>query len=572
MPSLAVIAIAALVVALSGAVALLAHRGRRRPRAGVPAPGSEGTAPPGTPAALPRPPAAPFPVDAPFPADPTGPADAMTPGGVVNIARRSLVLLGRQLALVDSLERDELDPDTLETLYRLDHLATRMRRYAESLLVLAGEDVGRQARAPMPLSDVVRTATSGIEQYARIDVVCDEPREPDEEPAVHAHRALPLAHLLAELLENATAASDPATRVRVTTRRTGDGVRLTVSDEGLGMTDSEIDTAVAIVRRPGGEHAAGSTQLGLHVVGRLAHRLGASVGIRRGETGGLAVDVHVPAEVLMSGPAEDPGGAEAPPAPAAPVVPAGAPVALPVRPQLPRRRDIRRPAPAEPSDGGLAASAMPGFGPGAEPTAWIPFATSPVTGSPAVPPPAASPPVPAPVAPTVAAALAPVLSPVLSPAADILPAGRERRSRRWGSEAAPAARAVAAVLPPRARDLGGDLGRRSAVASEALSELSMLSSYRPEAAPTGASPLQPRRPAEVPPPVPPPILAPAPRDPAAVGGLLAGFAAGARRGRAGHDAAGVGPVPTPVPTPVPPTAPTAAAAGWRARPTIEEGP
>jgi hypothetical protein len=564
-PSPALVATAVLVVALAGVVAALLVR--RYGRSDGPGGGAAARPVPAitSPVSPAGPPAT--------PADPPAPA----PGGVVNIARRSLVLLGRQLALVDSLERDELDPDTLETLYRLDHLATRMRRYAESLLVLVGEDVGRHARAPMPLSDVVRTATSGIEQYPRIAVV---PDEPDDEPVVLAHRALPLAHLLAELLENATAASDPATRVRVTTGRTGAGVRVSVSDDGLGMTDDEIEAATAVVRRPGGEHAAGSTQLGLHVVGRLARRLGATVEIRRGEAAGVVVDVHVPADVLVADPvAEPPVDAPGPGAAAAagvtgtsPAGVAGPPAALPVRAALPRRRDVRRSAAAGLSPAGASRSGLPatdvliarvappdgaGVSPPPEPTAWIP-GPAPVTPS------------PTPFAGTPFA---------LSPTADILPAGRERRPRRWGGEPAPTARATAAVPPPRARDLRGDLGRRSALASEALSELSMLSSYRPETTPGGAAPLQQRRPAEVPPPVPPPILAPAPRDPAAVGGLLAGFAAGARRGRVRPGGApvpdgpaGVGDLVGPDHRDAAAPVPTPAGSGWRARPTTEEGP
>jgi signal transduction histidine kinase len=459
-------------------------------------------------------------------------APAANSGDVATIARRTLVLLGRQLAVVDSLERDELDPDTLRTLYRLDHLATRMRRYAESLLVLVGEDVGRQARAPMPLSDVVRTATSGIEQYPRIDVTIGEP---DAEPLLAAHRALPAAHLLAELLDNAAAASDPQTPVRVTAGRTADGVRVTVADAGIGMTDDEIAAALAVVRDPGGERAAGSARLGLHVVGRLARRLGAEVRIAPGDPAGIVVDVDLPADVLVPDeappPAPEPVAAEpvAEPVAAEPVAAVRvAPVAtaaraggrspaarppLPVRPPLPRRRDLRVVAPA------------PAAEPAAATTGWVPFASA--------------------------------------PAADILPAGRDRRPRRWGPDPAPSPRAAVVAATPPPGEPAEDLGRRSALASEALSELSMLSSYRPQSAP-GGPPLQHRQPAEVPPPVPPPILAPVPRDPAAAGGLLAGFAAGARRGRAEESRAANAPVPAPIPASAPD------ASGWRIRPTTEE--
>ena len=115
----------------------------------------------------------------------------------VNVARRDQVLLNRQLSFIDSLERAEEDPSTLANLFRLDHLATRMRRNAESLLVLAGIDSGRRLRDAMPLSDVVRTASSEIEQYDRVEL------DLQVDPHMHGFNALGAAHMLAELLENA---------------------------------------------------------------------------------------------------------------------------------------------------------------------------------------------------------------------------------------------------------------------------------------------------------------------------------------------------------------------------------
>src|SRR5450759_2111107 len=121
----------------------------------------------------------------------------------VNVARRDQVLLNRQLSFIDALERSEEDPKVLADLFRLDHLATRMRRNAESLLVLAGIDTGRRVRDAMPLSDVVRTASSEIEQYERVEL------ELAVDPQMHGFNALGAAHLLAELFENATDFSEP---------------------------------------------------------------------------------------------------------------------------------------------------------------------------------------------------------------------------------------------------------------------------------------------------------------------------------------------------------------------------
>src|SRR4051812_32948026 len=152
----------------------------------------------------------------------------------VNVARRNQVLLGRQLSQLDTMEAREEDPDVLDSLFKLDHLATRMRRNAESLLVLAGIDSTRRLRRPLPLSDVIRTAVGEIEAFDRIDLSMSE------DPDVSGRHALTVAHLLAEALENATHFSNPETRVVVSASVTGHGVDLTVTDYGLGMSDEEV--------------------------------------------------------------------------------------------------------------------------------------------------------------------------------------------------------------------------------------------------------------------------------------------------------------------------------------------
>ena len=163
----------------------------------------------------------------------------------VNVARRDQVLLNRQLSFIDSLERAEEDPSTLANLFRLDHLATRMRRNAESLLVLAGIDSGRRLRDAMPLSDVVRTASSEIEQYDRVEL------DLQVDPHMHGFNALGAAHMLAELLENATIFSEPETPVTVTTGVSGQFVVVRILDQGLGMSDQELEAANArSSRRP----------------------------------------------------------------------------------------------------------------------------------------------------------------------------------------------------------------------------------------------------------------------------------------------------------------------------------
>ncbi|WP_402469972.1 sensor histidine kinase [Isoptericola aurantiacus] len=213
----------------------------------------------------------------------------------VNVARRDQVLLNRQLAFLDELERSEEDPSTLSNLFRLDHLATRMRRNAESLLVLAGIDSGRRVRTPMPVSDVIRTASSEIELYDRVRL------DLHTDPQMLGHNALNAAHLIAELLENATMFSEPHTPVEVITGSDTRGVVVTVRDHGLGMSAQEIADANAKVTSAAASDAVGAQRLGLFVVGRLAGRLGAQVEFSTGQDGkGTVVVVVFPAALFLA--------------------------------------------------------------------------------------------------------------------------------------------------------------------------------------------------------------------------------------------------------------------------------
>lgn len=213
----------------------------------------------------------------------------------VNVARRDQVLLNRQLAFLDELERSEEDASTLSNLFRLDHLATRMRRNAESLLVLAGIDSGRRVRHPMPVSDVIRTASSEIELYDRVRLSLHT------DPQMLGHNALNAAHLIAELLENATMFSEPHTPVEVSTARDERGVVVTVRDHGLGMSAEEIADANHKVASTTASDAVGAQRLGLFVVGRLAVRLRATVEFSAGQGGkGTTVTIAFPHELFLS--------------------------------------------------------------------------------------------------------------------------------------------------------------------------------------------------------------------------------------------------------------------------------
>ncbi|MBX9246004.1 sensor histidine kinase, partial [Actinotalea ferrariae] len=215
----------------------------------------------------------------------------------VNVARRDQVLLNRQLSFIDALERSEEDPKTLADLFRLDHLATRMRRNAESLLVLAGIDTGRRLRDAIPLSDVIRTASSEIEHYERVQL--DLPVD----PMMLGHTALPAAHMMAELLENATVFSEPGTPVQVSTGIDEHDVLITILDQGLGMTPEELADANEKIRATSAGDVLGSQRLGMFVVGRIAARLGAGAHLSLGPDGkGTLATIRMPRVLFV-----DPG-------------------------------------------------------------------------------------------------------------------------------------------------------------------------------------------------------------------------------------------------------------------------
>ncbi|PRY14001.1 sensor histidine kinase [Kineococcus rhizosphaerae] len=213
----------------------------------------------------------------------------------VNVARRDQTLLARQLAFLDQLERTEENPDTLEDLFTLDHLATRMRRNAESLLVLAGINTGRRLRRPLPLSDVVRTAAGEIEHYDRVDLALQV------DPPVVGHLALSASHMIAELLENATNFSDPGSRVVVGTAETDRGVEVTIKDSGLGMNAEEVETAHQRISGGRASEFVGAQRLGFYVVGRLAGRLDVEVEFVTAEGQGTTVTLVLPAALFTPG-------------------------------------------------------------------------------------------------------------------------------------------------------------------------------------------------------------------------------------------------------------------------------
>ncbi|GLX35543.1 hypothetical protein Sros01_16160 [Streptomyces roseochromogenus] len=224
----------------------------------------------------------------------------------VSLSLRTLGLVERQLAVIEDLESKEGDPDRLATLFKLDHLATVMRRHNENLLVLAGQEHGHGQSVPVPLVDVMRAAVSEIERYERVDLAVLPVA-----PQVAGHAADDISHVLAELLENATTFSPPEVKVKVSAliQDSGDVV-LTVVDEGIGVTGDRLDalnlrlsTPDAYDEEPEAEHGLG---LGLYVAGRLAARHGVTAELRAPRHGGTEALVVIPAHLLPAGPPASP--------------------------------------------------------------------------------------------------------------------------------------------------------------------------------------------------------------------------------------------------------------------------
>jgi signal transduction histidine kinase len=245
----------------------------------------------------------------------------------VNLSRRSQSLVERQIRLIDDLEQGEQEPDRLSSLFQMDHLATRMRRNSENLLVLAGHDASRRWNQPVALVDVLRAAVSEIEQYERVTL--------NVQPgiAVRGHAVNDVVHLLAELAENATSFSSAETPVVVAGHLlTSGGVLLDITDQGVGMGAEEMAHANWRLDNPPVVDVAVSRRMGLFVVARLAARHGIRVRLRPAAGGGLTALVWLPDEVVsLDSEAGAPGmrrfdpavGADVPPGTPVLTLPAG---------------------------------------------------------------------------------------------------------------------------------------------------------------------------------------------------------------------------------------------------------
>jgi signal transduction histidine kinase len=210
-----------------------------------------------------------------------------------NLARRSQSLLHRQLTLLDTMERRARDPQELDDLFRVDHLATRMRRHAESLIILSGEAPARGWRNPVPLVDVLRAAVAEVEDYTRIKVSATT------QASLAGPAVGDVIHMIAELAENATIYSPPQTPVSITGSVVGQGFAVEIEDRGLGMSTAHRDEINAQLENPPAFDLSGSDQLGLFVAGQLAKRQNIRISLRSSAYGGTTAIVLIPRSLVV---------------------------------------------------------------------------------------------------------------------------------------------------------------------------------------------------------------------------------------------------------------------------------
>jgi signal transduction histidine kinase len=216
-----------------------------------------------------------------------------------NLARRSQVLLHRQLRLLDGMERRASEPEELEDLFRIDHLTTRMRRHAEGLIILSGEPAGRTWRHPVPLLDVLRAAVAEVEDYTRIRV------EARTRAALSGAAVADVIHLIAELAENATVFSPPNTPVKISGDIVGRGFAVEIEDRGLGITEDRLAEINQSLADPPAFDLSGSDRLGLFIAGRLAGRHDITVTLRPSVYGGTLAIVIIPTALVVDEDAYD---------------------------------------------------------------------------------------------------------------------------------------------------------------------------------------------------------------------------------------------------------------------------
>ena len=209
-----------------------------------------------------------------------------------NLARRNQSLLHRELTVLDGMERRTTDPETLEDLFRLDHLTTRMRRHSEGLIILSGAAPGRGWVHPVRMIDVLRAAAAEVEDYSRVTVTTPS------HAALTGPAVADVIHLLAELIENATTLSPPYTPVRVSGDLVASGFAVEIEDRGLGMSEQRYAELNGRLAEPPEFDVFNSEQLGLFVVGQLAKRHGIRVTLRPSPYGGTTAIALIPTTLV----------------------------------------------------------------------------------------------------------------------------------------------------------------------------------------------------------------------------------------------------------------------------------
>ncbi|WP_051341938.1 sensor histidine kinase [Pseudonocardia spinosispora] len=223
-----------------------------------------------------------------------------TTASLANLGRRNQNLVRRQLGLISEFEREELDPSTLANMFELDHLATRMRRNAESLLVLVGESGPKTWSSPLSIYDVVRASLSEVEGYQRVSL------KRIDDVHIAGSVVTDLAHMLAELIENGLAYSPPGVEVEIYGRRMGSRYTIAVVDHGAGMQPDALVKANARLHDEENFLVAPTRFLGHYVVGRLARQLGVEVTLAPAPITGITARMLLPSIMLV-----DPAGPDA---------------------------------------------------------------------------------------------------------------------------------------------------------------------------------------------------------------------------------------------------------------------
>jgi signal transduction histidine kinase len=222
----------------------------------------------------------------------------------LNLARRSQSLIERQLEVIDELERSGSGADVRAGLGELDHLATRMRRNAENLIILSGSEPARRWRGPIGLADVVRAAIEEVKEHTRVELLRID------QVQLAGHAAADVMHLLAELIENAVTFSAPGTKALVAGQPLPAGYLLEIEDQGLGMTDEQLVKVNQRLAKPPDIDFALAKMLGFFVVTQLASRHGIRVQLRHSWYGGVTAMVLLPRQLLVNLPAEPSAAAD----------------------------------------------------------------------------------------------------------------------------------------------------------------------------------------------------------------------------------------------------------------------